>query len=414
MTFNSNIRVAIVSHAHPSVSKGGAEISAYNLYMGLRNLGVPVLFIAAVPRDDIPRVICYTSDEKIIPYDPGRYNHSLHIGELILSATIVRLINDFNINIINFHHFLFFGTNAIQLIRDMPDIKIFFTLHEFLAICAHHGQMITNPARILCEESSPERCAGCFPEEGSNGMATRRGIMQENLFIVDGYISPSHFLRKRYTAWGIPEEKISVIENGLHGFRHQMSPKLRTENSTVVFSYFGQINPFKGVDVLMDAVDILSNDEEISSKISIRLNGNIIGIDSKFESKIKNASENYKFFTNCGPYNNNMVLSLMSEADYIVVPSTWWENSPVVIQEAYAAARPVICSGIGGMAEKVIDGVTGLHFQIGRADDLVRVIRKAVNLTHQNGLTSLPSPSSEIDMAKSYMHFFINHNNDDI
>ena len=60
-------------------------------------------------------------------------------------------------------------------------------------------------------------------------------------------------------------------------------------------------------------------------------------------------------------FGNWRLLGRAAVANYVVVPSIWWENSPVVIQEAYAARRPVICSGIGGMAEKVIDGVTGLH-----------------------------------------------------
>ena len=44
----------------------------------------------------------------------------------------------------------------------------------------------------------------------------------------------------------------------------------------------------------------------------------------------------------------------------MVVPSIWWENAPLVIQEAQAQGRPVIASNIGGMAELVEDGVNGL------------------------------------------------------
>ena len=40
--------------------------------------------------------------------------------------------------------------------------------------------------------------------------------------------------------------------------------------------------------------------------------------------------------------------------------------------------RPVICANIGGMAEKVGDGVNGLHFLAGDAFDLAAVIRRAV------------------------------------
>jgi glycosyltransferase involved in cell wall biosynthesis len=61
----------------------------------------------------------------------------------------------------------------------------------------------------------------------------------------------------------------------------------------------------------------------------------------------------------------------MRNIDWVIMPSTWWENSPVVIQESYLHGRPVICSDIGGMAEKVRDGQTGLHFRVGCVEDLV-------------------------------------------
>jgi glycosyltransferase involved in cell wall biosynthesis len=38
--------------------------------------------------------------------------------------------------------------------------------------------------------------------------------------------------------------------------------------------------------------------------------------------------------------------------------------------------RPVICSGVGGMAEKVTEGVDGLHFRIGDAKDLAAVMKR--------------------------------------
>jgi len=61
---------------------------------------------------------------------------------------------------------------------------------------------------------------------------------------------------------------------------------------------------------------------------------------------------------------------LMQSCDWVVVPSTWWENSPVVIQEAFFHGRPVIASKLGGMAEKITDGVDGMHFRARSAEDL--------------------------------------------
>ncbi len=54
----------------------------------------------------------------------------------------------------------------------------------------------------------------------------------------------------------------------------------------------------------------------------------------------------------------------MQSIDWMIMPSIWWENSPIVIQEAFFHGRPIICSNIGGMAEKIADGVNGLHFRV--------------------------------------------------
>ena len=67
----------------------------------------------------------------------------------------------------------------------------------------------------------------------------------------------------------------------------------------------------------------------------------------------------------------------MSEIDWVLVPSVWWENSPLVIQEAFQHGRPVICSDIGGMAEQVRNGVDGLHFRVGDPASLAETIERA-------------------------------------
>jgi len=51
----------------------------------------------------------------------------------------------------------------------------------------------------------------------------------------------------------------------------------------------------------------------------------------------------------------------------------------MVILEANKYGVPVLCSNIGGMAEKVQHGVTGLHFQVGRADSLAEQMEWIVN-----------------------------------
>jgi glycosyltransferase involved in cell wall biosynthesis len=77
-----------------------------------------------------------------------------------------------------------------------------------------------------------------------------------------------------------------------------------------------------------------------------------------------------------GPYDESRVDMLMRSVDAVIVPSVWWENSPLVIQEAFRNGRPVICSDIGGMAEKVRDGIDGFHFHAGSVVDLTLLLKR--------------------------------------
>jgi glycosyltransferase involved in cell wall biosynthesis len=70
-----------------------------------------------------------------------------------------------------------------------------------------------------------------------------------------------------------------------------------------------------------------------------------------------------------------------------VVPSLWYENSPVVIQEARAAGVPVVASGHGALAEKVRHGVDGLLFPPGNAAALYQTLQQL--LTKSELLSSL-------------------------
>ncbi len=79
-----------------------------------------------------------------------------------------------------------------------------------------------------------------------------------------------------------------------------------------------------------------------------------------------------------GPIPHDAVPQALASIDVLVVPSVWLENAPFVIREAFAAGVPVIASNIGGMAEMVADGRTGLLFQVGDAADLRRTMRRVI------------------------------------
>jgi glycosyltransferase involved in cell wall biosynthesis len=78
-----------------------------------------------------------------------------------------------------------------------------------------------------------------------------------------------------------------------------------------------------------------------------------------------------------GQYDRAGLAQLMARVDWVVIPSIWWETGPLTVGEAFQHGRPVICSDMGGMSEKVTDGVNGLYFRRGDPDDLADAMKRA-------------------------------------
>ncbi len=72
-----------------------------------------------------------------------------------------------------------------------------------------------------------------------------------------------------------------------------------------------------------------------------------------------------------GPKYNEDLISILRDALAVVVPTEWYDNSPLVILQAFSLGKPVIASNIDGIPEIVQDGEEGLLFQPGNVDELV-------------------------------------------
>jgi glycosyltransferase involved in cell wall biosynthesis len=64
------------------------------------------------------------------------------------------------------------------------------------------------------------------------------------------------------------------------------------------------------------------------------------------------------------------VFRIVSDADFLIMPSEAYEVFGLAVIEAYACGTPVLAARIGGLAEIVIDGKTGATFESGNSNDL--------------------------------------------
>jgi len=71
----------------------------------------------------------------------------------------------------------------------------------------------------------------------------------------------------------------------------------------------------------------------------------------------------------------NEVGAVLSELDYLVVPSLWAETFGMVAQEANYLGVPVVASRIGALT-RIRDGVDGRLFEPGDVPGLAKVLRE--------------------------------------
>jgi glycosyltransferase involved in cell wall biosynthesis len=204
----------------------------------------------------------------------------------------------------------------------------------------------------------------------------RKRFIQSHLSVVDLFITFSEDSRERYVQWGIPRERIRVEPHGLAASQIPEALTDEPRKQRDQFAFFGQFTPFKGADVLLGAVRSLGGDFEGH----VWMHGaNLEMQDKAFVNRFEKLIDDPEgCVTIAGHYDRADLPELMANIDWVVVPSIWAETGPLVVQEAFAHGRPVICSDLGGMAEKVTDGVNGLHFRRGSAESLARTMRRAV------------------------------------
>jgi len=80
-----------------------------------------------------------------------------------------------------------------------------------------------------------------------------------------------------------------------------------------------------------------------------------------------------------GKFPHEKIGEVLSEVDVLVVPSMWYENTPVIMYEAFATKTPVIATDAGGMAELIGQFDGGWLFPRGDVDELARTMQRLID-----------------------------------
>jgi glycosyltransferase involved in cell wall biosynthesis len=410
------MKVLYVCHNHPAVRPGGAEGYAFELYEHLRETGglTPIFLartgppVSAAPRPHEGTIFA------TVPSDPGQAyfytdvsDYDWLFGRSPRKDTLTRDFRDFLLahrpDVVHFQHTFFIGYDILRVTREaLPDVPIVYTLHEYLPICHRIGQLVRTTDETRCEDPSSRRCHECFPEISPQTFFMRKRFVQSHFAVVDRFITASRYALERYVDWGIPRERINAEMYGRRPIHRVAATPGRRQRNHIGF--FGQLNAFKGLKVLFDAMDLLGPDFDGHLYVH---GGNLDVQPEHFQDEFTRLERrNRRTVTVGGTYGQADLPSLMENIDWVVVPSVWCETGPLVVQEAFQHGRPVICSDIGGMAERVEDGVSGLHFRAGDQRELAAALERAV--TEPGLWDRLRAGIPEVHAMSDHVDFLMN------
>lgn len=190
------------------------------------------------------------------------------------------------------------------------------------------------------------------------------------------------FLCEKYN---IPEEKVKVFRLGVsNDFYNEVLENQNTKlnkESKVRFITIARYEDVKGIDLLLEAIDILVENNDITEGVKFIIYG-----DGKkyqyYRSYIKERELQNYISLNKWIDRNKLSLEL-NKADAYILPSRS-EGLPVVLMEACSAALPIIATDVGSVSEIAIEGYNAILCDKPNADAISKSIKRFLNLDEVN------------------------------
>ena len=135
---------------------------------------------------------------------------------------------------------------------------IVYRLHEYMPICHRDGADGPRDERRAVRGGVSAPLPRVLPRTSRRRtFYMRKRFIQSHLCLVDLFIAPSEYVKAALRQWGMPASKIVVERRAIPPdvTADQIERASSATGGRNRFAYFGQLNPYKGADVLLRAMD---------------------------------------------------------------------------------------------------------------------------------------------------------------
>ena len=384
------LRVLQIVHQFLPRHAGGTEIYCSDLSFGLARRGHVVRVVTGASfREDLGTRVHREADATIVVdgVPAGRAYRWLGAAAGFFDRfdnpearrTLRDVLERTRPDVVHVQHLLHLSAEVIRECRTRG-IPVVVTLHDYWFLChrvklkRRDGQLCEGPARgfncAVCLGGPPLLRSRLNPiAVGFN--VYRYAYLTRLLLQADRILAPSRFLRATYARNGVSAERIDVLDLGTDGPPPDLrAGASRAPRDPVRFGFLGALIRDKGLHVLIDAFQTLP-----PGAAELHVFGAPAEPDYVEELRRRATHPGIRWR---GAVPHPERWRALAEVDVLVVPSIWYENSPLAIHEARAAGVPVIGAAIGGIPEFVEHGVNGLTFPAGDAAALAACLRQVI------------------------------------
>jgi len=277
------------------------------------------------------------------------------------TSEIAALVDVFRPDVIHVHNTFPLISPSLYWAAAKRSVPVIQTLHNFRLACPQ--AMFLRDGKVCedCMGKIPWRSVlhGCY-----RGSRVQSAVLTSMITLhraigtwsnkVTRYIALNDFCRNKFIEGGLPPERVVIKPN----FVDFPAPIVCKRNG---FLFVGRLSSEKGVHVLVQAFAELKG-------AALRVAGT--GPEAHLLHDVVG-------LTVLGPLSKTDVKAEMNGSTALVVPSIWYETFGLVMVEAFACGTPVMASRIGVLPNLVTEGVTGLLFEPGNAQDLAQKMRWA-------------------------------------
>jgi glycosyltransferase involved in cell wall biosynthesis len=346
---------------------------------------------------------------KISPIRP-RNPMEAEYNNLFYADFFRKRIQELEPDLVHFYHLQRLSASVIDVCREMG-IPAVFTATDFWLVCPTNQLLLHDRSRCLGPDKGmvncvrhlaaisegkrigaildrlPDwlmavfirwaQCAVFGPERRYaslvRALAVRPAFMEKRVNQINMVLVATRFMGEMLRRHGLEAGRIRHVPFGIdHAHIACVSAKGTTPHLRIGF--IGTLYCHKGAHVLLEAVRLLPPEMPLKVKIYGELEQ-----FPKYARTLQSTAGNDHRIEFCGTFSNPRIGVIFSGLDVLVIPSLWYENSPLILSFAQAARVPVVATDSEGMKEQIASGENGFLFEKGDVKGLASIIRMLCN-----------------------------------